>query len=198
MGSESEEAGADGGGAGSRVRIWLASFGTRPLVLTSPYPVAECLQRLATVTTSRGRTTWYLDSRTAMRPDPLFKGELYQSRTRLARFAPTGGRDSFVAMLEVRLDPQAGGGTALSGWVGRPGGTFQAVMFTALGCLVSLGLLAAGIVQLVHGHIIGLLPTLAFPLPAAFIAGLFVVGHRSLESDIAELVQEVNEVLSRP
>jgi hypothetical protein len=30
------------------------------------------------------------------------------------------------------------------------------------------------------------------------MAGLFVVGHRSLESDVAELVQEVNEVLSRP
>jgi hypothetical protein len=182
-------------GVGSRTRIWLGSFGRRPLVLSSPYPVAECLQRLAAVTTSRGPTRWYLDSRTALRPDPLFKGELYQSRTRLARFAAARGRDSFVAMLEVRLDPQADGGTALSGWIGMPAGTFQATMFTVIGGLVSLGLLAAGVVQLVLGHIIGLLPTLAFPLPAAFIAGFFAIGHRSLESDIAELVHEVNEVL---
>jgi hypothetical protein len=185
-------------GAGSRARIWLASFGRRPVMLSSPYPVAECLQRLAAVTTSGGRTTWYLNPRTVGRPDPLFKGQVYPSRTRLARFAVAGGRNSFVAMLEVRLDPRADGGTALSGWVGMPAGAFRATMFTALGCLVSLGLLAAGIVQLVLGHIIGLLPTLAFPLPAAFISGLFVVGHRSLESDIAELVQEVNEVMSRP
>jgi hypothetical protein len=181
--------------AGSRTRIWLGSFGRRPLVLSSPYPVAECVQRLAAVTTSRGRTTWYLDPRTALRPDPLFKGELYPSRTRLARFVGAGSRNTFVAMLEVRLDPRADGGTVLSGWIGRPAGAFQATLFTGMGGLVSLGLLAAGIVQLVLGHIIGLLPTLAFPLPAAFFAGFFAIGHRSLESDIAELVQEVNEVL---
>jgi hypothetical protein len=183
-------------GAGRRAGIWLGSFGRRPLALSSPYPVAECLQGLAAVTTSRGRASWYLDPRTAMRSDHLFKGELYQSRTRLARFPPTGGRESFDAMLEVRLDPQAGGGTALSGWVGKPGGTFAAVMFTALGCLVSLGLLVAGIIQLALGHIIGLAPALAFPLPGAFIAWSFAYGRRrSLESGIAELVQEVNEVL---
>jgi hypothetical protein len=185
-------------GAGSRTLIWLGSFGRRPLVLSYPYPVAECLQRLAAVTTSRGHTTWYLDPRTAMRPDPLFKGELYPSRTRLARFAVAGGRNTFVAMLEVRLDPRADGGTVFSGWIGRPAGAFQATLLTGMGGLVSLGLLAAGIVQLVLGHIIGLLPTLASPLPAAFFAGFFAIGHRSLESDIAELVHEVNEVLSRP
>ena len=68
----------------------------------------------------RGRRTWYLDPRTALRPDPLFKGELYRSRTRLTRFADTNQRSP--VWLEVRPDPQAGGGTALSGWIGRPAG----------------------------------------------------------------------------
>src|ERR1700722_16529703 len=130
-------------GAGRRARMWLGSFGRRPVTLSSPYPVAECLQRLAAVTTSRGRATWYLDPRTARRPDPVFKGELYPSRTRLARFAP-GGRNSFVAMLEVRLDPAADGGTSLSGWAGMPAGAFQATFLTTVGALVSLGLLTAG------------------------------------------------------
>jgi hypothetical protein len=182
-------------GAGNRARTWLGSFGRRPVALSSPYPVAECLQRLAAVTTLRGRTTWYLDPRTAMRPDPLFKGELYPSRTRLARFAVTGGQNSFVALLEVRLDPRPDGGTALSGWIGMPAGAFRATMFTVLGGLVSLGLLAAGVVQLALGHIIGLVPTLTSPLPAAAFIGMFALGHRSLEADIAELVHEVNGVL---
>jgi hypothetical protein len=117
-------------GAGSRAGSWLASFGRRPLVLSAPYPAAECLQRLAAVTSLRGRTTWYLDPRTALRPDPLFKGELYRSRTRLTRFADTNQRSP--VWLEVRLDPQAGRGLR---------------------------------------------------------------GRRSLESDIAKLLQQVNEVL---
>jgi hypothetical protein len=150
-------------GAGSRARSWLAGFGRRPLALSSPYPVAECLQRLAAVTTSRGRTTWYLDPKTAMRPDPLFKGELYRSRTRLIRFADTNQKSP--VWLEVRLDPRADGGTTLSGWIGRPAGAFAATLFTTLACLVGLGLLVAGIIQLARGRIIGLAPALAFPLP---------------------------------
>ncbi|HEY5400677.1 MAG TPA: hypothetical protein VIL16_35355 [Trebonia sp.] len=182
-------------GAGRRARDWLASFGRRPVALSSPYPVAECLERLAAVTTSRGRTMWYIDPRTVGRPDPLFKGELYRSRTRLTRFAVTGRRGGLVAMLEVRLDPAADGGTALSGWVGVPAGAFQATSFAVLGCLVSLGLLAAGVVQLALGHIIGLVPTLTFPLPAVVFTGVFVSSRPALESEIAALVDQVNEVL---
>jgi hypothetical protein len=122
-------------GSGSRARDWLAGFDRRPVALSSPYPVAECLERLAAVTTSRGRTGWYIDPRTVGRPDPLFKGELYPSRTRLTRFAVTSGRNSLVAILEVRLDPTADGGTALCGWIGAPAGAFQATLFTVVGCL---------------------------------------------------------------
>ena len=99
-------------GAGNRARMRLGSFGRRPVTLSSPYPVAECLQRLAAVTTSRGRTSWYLDPRTAQRPDPLFKGELYRSRTRLTLFTDTNGRNGSIVWLEVRVDPRADGGSS--------------------------------------------------------------------------------------
>ena len=112
--------------AGSRARTWLASFGRRPLALRSPYPAAECLERLAAVTT--------------------------------------------------------------------PARAFQVVVYTALACLVSLGLLVAGIIQLADGHVIGLAPALAFPLPAAFFAWGFAYERRRLDARVAELLREVNEV----
>lgn len=68
-------------------------------------------------------------------------------------------------------------------------------VLTGAACLVSLGLLVAGVAQLVLGYLIGLAPTLAFPLPIAAMAGFNVLGHRSLERDISELLHEVNEVL---
>jgi hypothetical protein len=178
-----------------RARNWLGSFGRRPLLLSSPYPVAECLQRLAAVTSSRGPTTWYLSSRTALLPAPLFKGELHQSRIRLRRFAGAGSQNTFLAMLEVSLDQQADGGTALSGWIGLPAGVFRATLFVAVGFVVSLSFLATGVVQLALGHLIGLVPAVVFPLPAAGIIGFFAIGRRSLEPDIAELAREVSEVL---
>jgi hypothetical protein len=180
--------------SGRRARDWLASFGRRPLALSSPYPVAECLERLAPVTTPRGRTRWFIDPRTVGRPDPLFTGELYRSRTRLTRFAAAGGRNAPV-YLEVSLEPTADGGTALRGWIGRPAGAFQATLFTVAGCLTSLGVLAAGVVQLALGHLIGLLPALLFPLPAIVFIGIFVLNRPALEVEIAALVDQVHEVL---
>ena len=68
-------------------------------------------------------------------------------------------------------------------------------MLIVFGVLVCLGLLVAGVVLLVHGLIIGLAPPLASPLPAAFFAWSFAYDHRELESDIAKLIHEVNDVL---
>jgi hypothetical protein len=113
----------------------------------------------------------------------------------LAQMAGAGKRGGLVAMLEVRLDPAADGGTALSGWIGEPAGAFQATLFTVVGCLVSLGLLATGVVQLTLGHLIGLVPALTFALPAAAITGLLRYNRRALESEIAALVDQVNAVL---
>ena len=112
----------------------------------------------------------------------------------LTRFSVTGTRAP-VVYLEVRLDPAADGGTALSGWIGQPAGAFLATLFTVVGCLASLGLLTAGVVQLALGHLIGLLPALTFPLPAVIFTGMFVSNRARLESEIAALVDQVNVVL---
>jgi hypothetical protein len=72
---------------------------------------------------------------------------------------------------------------------------YQATLFTVVGCLWSLGLLATGVVQLTLGHLIGLAPALTFALPAAAITGLLRYNRRALESEIAALVAQVNEVL---
>lgn len=178
-----------------RVRIWLGILRRRPLVLSSPYPASECLQRLTEVTTSRGPTSWYLDPRTVRRPEPRFRGEISPSRIMLFRFTAVAGRNSFFPVLDVRPGQGADGGTTLSGEIGMgPAGGFLPVL-TGAACLGSLSMLVAGVVQLILGHLIGLAPALAFPLPVAAMAGFNVVGHRSLERDIPELLQEVNEVL---
>jgi hypothetical protein len=156
----------------SRVRTWLGIFRRRPVVLSSPHPVSECLQKLEKVTTFRGPTTRYLDSRTVGRPEPLFRGQVYPSQIKLARFTAEAGRDSFYAMLDVRPEPGADGGTVLSGRIGLPyGGHVVFAAFAAVIGLVSLGLLVAGVAQLALGHLIGLASALAFPLPVIAWAG---------------------------
>jgi hypothetical protein len=64
-----------------------------------------------------------------------------------------------------------------------------------IGVLVCLGPLVAGVVLLARGHIIGLAPTLASPLPAAFFVWSFGFDRRELDSSIAELIHEVDGVL---
>ncbi len=66
---------------------------------------------------------------------------------------------------------------------------------SAIACLISLGILAAGVVQLASGRMSGLLPALLFWVPAAAMAGFSVLGLRSLERDIPKLLEEVNGVL---
>jgi hypothetical protein len=180
----------------SRVRVWLGIFRRRPVVVSSPHPVSECLERLEKVTTLRGPTTWYLDSRTVGRPEPRFRGQVYRSQIRLARFTAAAGRNSFCAMLDVRSGAGADGGTVLSGRIGlSDGGQVVLPAFTAAVGLAGLGFLVAGVAQLVGGRLIGLAPALAFPLPMAAWAGVIVLGRRALERDICELLKSVNEVL---
>jgi hypothetical protein len=95
------------------VRGWLAGFGSRPVVLSSPHTVSECLDRLAGVTAQRGQVSWYLDPKTAGCPGPRFRGEAGPQRIWVARFADVAGRDSFAPWLNARLEPAAGGGTEL-------------------------------------------------------------------------------------
>lgn len=46
------------------------------VVLSSPHPVSESLQRLAEVTTSRRATDWYLHQWAPGLPDPRFRVRL--------------------------------------------------------------------------------------------------------------------------
>lgn len=177
-----------------RVRSRREGFRRRPAALSSPYPVSECLHRLAAVTMSRGPTTWYLSARSAGLPDPRFRGEVHQSRIILSRF--NTGRGSYFAVLDARLGPKADGGTRLTGQIGLAPGTAKLLpVLTGAFALASLGLLATGVVQLALGHIAGLAPTAEFPLPVAVAAGFHVLGRRSLERDISRLLAQVGEVL---
>ena len=138
------------------MRIWLGIFRRRLVVVSSPHPVSECLQRLAEVTISRGPVAWYLDPRTVGRPEPRFRGQVYQSGIRLVRFTAGAGRDSFFAVLDVRPGPGTSGGTALSGWIGGGPGVALLPVLTGASGPASLGLLVTGVVQLVLGHLVGL------------------------------------------
>jgi hypothetical protein len=181
---------------GGRVLTWLGIIRRRPVVLSSPRPPDECLQRLTAVTTSRGAMSWYLDPRTAVRPDPRFRGDVGRSWIRVARFQAASGRGSFVAWLDAEPWVSDDGGTELRGWIAPPPATAGFLpMVAVVACLASLGLLAAGVAQLVLGHVIGLVPALLFPLPAIAMAAINATGRWSLEQEAAKLVDELNGVL---
>jgi hypothetical protein len=99
-----------------------------------------------------GPMTWHLDPRNVGRPEPRFRGQVYQSQIKLAQFTAGSGRDSSSAQLDVRPEPAADGGTVLSGRIGLPDALLVVLlMFTVAVGLVSLGLLVAGVAQLVTG-----------------------------------------------
>ena len=182
---------------GRGVRTWLGISGRRPVVLLSPHPVSECLQRLEKVTTSRGSMTWYLDPKTVGRPDPRFRGQVGQSQIRLVRFTAGGARSGPFAVLDAWPKPGADGGTTLSGWIGMPRAA-QVIWSVCIGGgtgLVSLVLLVAGVAQLALGHLIGLAPAATFPLPVIAWAGVNVMNLQAIERDISKLLKQVNEVL---
>ena len=178
------------------VLTWLGIFRRRPVVLLSPHPADECLQRLAKVTTSRGATSWYLDSRTVGRPDPRFRGVVGRSWIQVARFQAASGRGSYVPWLVAGPWVSDDGGTEFRGWIGPPPAVAGFLpWFAGFACLASLGLLVAGVAPLVLGHVIGLVPTVLFPLPAIWLAGMNAAGRRSLEREAPKLIEELNGVL---
>ena len=61
-----------------------------PVVMSSPHPQPECMRRLAAVTSMRG-DLWYLDPKTALRPDPLLRGYTGKWSIQVHRF-PGHGR----------------------------------------------------------------------------------------------------------
>jgi len=137
-------------GPAGRARIPLRSIGGQ-VVLSSPHPESECVQRLARVTTDRRAADWYLHQWTLGRPDPRFRGEVDLSRVYLFRFSR--GRGRAVAVLDARPATTPDGGATLSGWVGEDKG--NAVILPLIGSVFGLPLLVAGMAQLAAGHLMG-------------------------------------------
>ncbi len=177
------------------VRSRLAWLSGEPVLLSSPHPVDECARRLAEVTTSRG-SGWYLDSRTAGLPDPLFRGTVGQSWISVARFREANGRNSFVPWLQGHMEPSADGGTRVAGRVGpQPVARVMVAITAVVLGLMSAAVLAAGLAQAAAGHFIGL-PIVLVPLGiAAAPVGVIAAGQVSVQREIPRLITAVNGVL---
>lgn len=148
-------------------RRWLARFRSRPVSLSSPYPVEECLRRLSTVAERRGAASWYLSSRTVGCPEPRLRGDVGPSRILVAEWKAASGRNSFVPWLDARLEPDGEGRTTLRGQIGlRPEVVTVLALTAAVGGLVCMAVVVSGIAVLVHGHLSGLPLALGHsPLP---------------------------------
>jgi len=184
----------------SRGRSWLASFRSRPVTLFSPHSGSECLRRLALVTTTRGETSWYLDPRTAGRPEPRLRGNvgpsgLFVTRLSVARWKHAGG--SFAAWLDARLEPAAGEGTRLQGTIGLGPAARTVISLNALVyALMAVAACSGGIALVVQGHPGAVALAVLAPIGlAALFAGFSVAGLRSLERDIPKLIGEINGLL---
>jgi hypothetical protein len=168
----------------------------RPVVLSSPYPVDECLQRLAQVTTKRRPTSWYLDTRTALLPSPRFWGDVSPSGISIVQFEDASGKVSYSPQLCIWPEPAAEGGTTLTGTIGMEQGSKDGMQI-GTGCmgLICLGFIAGGIVTLVRGDITGIVLLLAPLFAIGFAAAFSSDGLRSLEKNIPELIGDVNKTL---
>jgi hypothetical protein len=161
------------------------------VVLSSPHPVSECVQRLAAVTTYRGASEWYRPEWALGRPDPRFQGEVDQVRVRLTRFS---NREP-APVLDAR-PAAADGGTTLSGWIADDDSVAVGIVFFGAWCgAVSSALLGVGLALLVSGHLIGLALAVVSPLPGAWFVRAMVRHRQSPRRDISELLESVNEVL---
>lgn len=92
------------------------------VVFSCPYPPDECLKRLIAVTTDRGQFSWYLDSRTATRPDPRLHGFADSAAISVKLFRETGsGRSGQAPWLRASApQPAAGGKSTISGTIEDP------------------------------------------------------------------------------
>lgn len=182
---------------GHRFRGWLRRFRQQPVVLSSPFSVSECLQKLEAVTTGRSYISWHLSPANAGHPAPRFRGELRRDQVLIALFEDASGRNSYAAWLKARMEPAAAGGMTLTGSVGLKT-EVRAVMPVIFGVwgLIGLATLVAGLIQAASGHFLALIPAVLVPLgETVILAGFNHVGLRSLEREIPRLLQAVNSVL---
>jgi hypothetical protein len=185
------------------LRNWVERDRLRPVVVTSPHPQEECLRRLAKVTTGR-KSGWYLDSRTATLPDPLFHGEVGPSAIRIMRFHEVNRRNGPSAWFEARPDPALEGGTTLTGTVGLPSGPSRAIGGAALLALLAVGGVVSfvvGVVIAASGHFNGG-TGVAIGLPVLIVLSLLAgrgydrgPGLRKGEDPIPALLRQINDVL---
>ena len=114
------------------------------------------MRRLAQVTTAR-KEGWYLDARTATRPDPLFHGTVESSRVRIGLFPDMLGRygRQHPVWFDVRVDPCPDGGTVLVGTAGSrtaPPNAVLSLVVIAVFAALALFSLVIGVVIAASGH----------------------------------------------
>jgi hypothetical protein len=174
----------------NRLLTWLGVIRRCPVVVSSPLPPDEFLQRLAQVTTKRGVYSWHMDPRTAPRPDPCFYGEVSRSYVRLARLEGASWT-RYLAWLVAEPWVSDDGGTELRGWIAPPGNAVPLV--AGIMYLACLGLLAVGVAQLVAGNVNGVGPTLVSPLFAIAVAANNTRNRRRVVRETGNLVRELKE-----
>ena len=153
---------------------WVERDKVRPVEVTSPLPPDECVRRLARVTTSRMAGGWYLDWRTATRPDPLFNGTVEPSRVCIRSFRDTQGRygQENPVWFDVRVDPGPDGGTVLAGTAGSrsdPRNSVLGLAVLAVFAVLGLVFFIIGIVIAASGHFnLGVAAAIGVPVLVAF------------------------------
>lgn len=157
-----------------------------------PHPADECLRRIGAATSSRG-FRWYLSPRTALLPDPQFRGKVSPPGLAIARFPETLGRNSFYAVLTGQLEPVPGGTSELRGAVGlaRPV-AFLLPVTVICGGIILLAGFSGGVASLLTGHVADGVPFVLIPLLLVALEGLLIRwGMKNVQRDAVKLVEEV-------
>lgn len=140
------------------------------------------MRRLAAVTSQRGAVLWYLDPKTAPRPDPLLLGYVGKWSIQVYDWAESQSRYGYPSRLEAELHRAPDGGTKLTGQV-APGGRAQvagctAVLYAVVTPLVLLGVFIAGLVLLSRGYFASAMPPLLIPVAGGAIFWYLAKRHR--------------------
>jgi hypothetical protein len=183
--------------AGSRATGWMRSFRPAEVALTSPYSPDECCHRLAEVTSARGFSSWHLDLRNTGRHEPVLRGDVSPSRFLVADFESASSRNSFAPWLDLRPEPDAGGGTVLTGTIGLADGSRLLLPLLALiGLVITVGALAGTIGEVASGHLAGLGFLVIPVLTIGFLAGVLALGRWSLRREIPILLRDLEKILA--
>jgi len=165
-------------------------------VITSPYPPAECGQRLERVTV-KYRPRQYSVAR-AGRPAPRLRGQVSPARVRVAQPLDYS-RNSLVPWFDGVLEMAPDGGTILRGTVGLPSASLPAFVFVSAVWAVVIGaLLAHGARTLAAGNPLQALPPLLIPcgMLAAY-AVVVALTPRQLRSQTWQLLNELSGILGQ-